>query len=162
MLLGWDFAYERDGKAYRTQVSTGLIERVNYPIMMDKVIDARERRTDPVINNLFFRPEPEAVRREAPGTGVPAAAVAAGTQAEERQGTIFNFNSEKGFGFIKPAGGGDNIFFHISEIRNAAAEHLKPSQQVTFNLAKTERGHAAHSVFVTEILPAADPSQPSL
>ena len=54
MLLGWDFSYERDGRQVRTQVATGLIDQVNYPIMMDKVIDSRERRSDPLINNIFI------------------------------------------------------------------------------------------------------------
>lgn len=32
------------------------------------------------------------------------------------QGTIKNFNAERGFGFIMPIAGGEDVFFHISAL----------------------------------------------
>jgi len=55
MLLGWNFAYERDGRQYSSFVSSGLVDRVNYPVAMEKVIDAAPRGGDAMVDNLFLR-----------------------------------------------------------------------------------------------------------
>jgi cold shock CspA family protein/uncharacterized LabA/DUF88 family protein len=152
MLLGWDFVAERDGKSIPTRVSAGLIDRVNYPVMMNTVIDARDRRTDPLVNNLFLRPEVEPHRRE---QGIPAPA-ANKPAAEERLGAVFSFNVEKGFGFIKPAGGGDNVFFHVRDVLNATQLEIHPQMEVTYHLTRNDRGFAAQRVNVGRNLSSED------
>lgn len=159
MLLGWDFVAERDGRTTHTRVATGLIDRVNYPVMMNTVIDARDRRTDPLVNNLFLRPEPEQHRREA---AAPASAPAPRTGGEERRGSVFSFNTDKGYGFIRPAGGGDNVFFHMSDVLNATQLEIEPQMEVSFQLVRNDRGFAAQRVNVeragcpAEVVPEAD------
>lgn len=153
MLLGWDFAYERDGKSYRTMVSTGLIEQVNYPLMMDKVIDARERRSDPLINNLFMQRSIDSVSRPPARTHsleaetVPRAPVRVhALETEDRAGTVVNLPPDKGFGFIKPNGGGDNLFFHASEVVDLDFDELNIQDRVIFHLSHGERGPVARNV----------------
>jgi cold shock CspA family protein/uncharacterized LabA/DUF88 family protein len=138
MLLGWDFSYERDGKVFRTYVSAALIEQANYPLMMDKVIDARERRADPMINNLFVPRLADAAPR--------AALRVQGPQADESAGVVFNLLPEKGFGFIKPSAGGDNIFFHASEVVDVGIHDLKLQDRVAFVLGQGDRGPVARKV----------------
>ncbi len=45
-------------------------------------------------------------------------------------GTVKWFNNAKGFGFICPAGGGDDIFAHYSTIQMDGYRTLKAGQQV--------------------------------
>jgi len=145
MLLGWDFVAERDGRTSHTRVATGLIDRVNYPVMMNTVIDARDRRTDPLVNNLFLRPEPEPHRRE---MTTPPPAADTKVAADERHGSVYSFNTEKGYGFIRPSGGGDNVFFHISDVLNASQLEIEPQMEVTFQMIRNDRGFAAQRVSV--------------
>jgi cold shock protein len=59
-------------------------------------------------------------------------------------GTVKWFNSQKGYGFIQPAGGGGSrdIFVHISAVERAGLSTLNEGQQVEFELV-TNRGKTA-------------------
>ena len=54
-------------------------------------------------------------------------------------GTVKWFNSQKGFGFIQPDGGGADVFVHISAVERAGLSNLNEGQKVSFDIA-TERG----------------------
>jgi CspA family cold shock protein len=54
-------------------------------------------------------------------------------------GTVKWFNATKGFGFISPAGGGSDVFVHITAVQAAGLQGLNDGQQITFELAE-ERG----------------------
>ena len=60
------------------------------------------------------------------------------------QGYIVNFNAEKGYGFIRSEEQEDNIFVHISKVKNAKT--LEQGQEVTFDMKKTKRGLSAFNV----------------
>jgi CspA family cold shock protein len=47
-------------------------------------------------------------------------------------GTVKWFNDSKGFGFIKPDGGGEDLFAHFSEIQGNGFKTLKENQKVEF------------------------------
>lgn len=143
MLIGWDFSYEKDGRSYVTRASTELIERVNYPIMMDTEIDARERRKDTLIEKLFMeKTAPAAVTERAAPVALSREVA---TDGGEKKGTVINL-TDKGFGFIKPAGGGDNFFFHIRDLVNIDQEELSTGLKVVFTPGRNDRGPAAHNV----------------
>ena len=57
-------------------------------------------------------------------------------------GTVKWFNSQKGFGFILPEGGGKDVFVHISAVQAAALNGLDEGQKVTFEVVR-ERGKEA-------------------
>jgi len=54
-------------------------------------------------------------------------------------GAVKWFNSEKGFGFIAPATGGEDLFVHQSEISSAGFRSLMEGEEVEFKVAE-ERG----------------------
>lgn len=140
MLIAWDFSYEREGRTYTTHAATELIDRANYPIMMDTEIDARERRKDPLIDGLFMEKTPVT----APPTRASQHALA--TDGGQKTGTILSFSSEKGFGFIKPAGGGENYFFHISDLDGTDQEEICVGLAVSFLAGRNDKGLAARNV----------------
>lgn len=62
-------------------------------------------------------------------------------------GEVKWFNNAKGWGFIIPEGGGEDIFVHFSAINGTGYKTLTPGQQVNYDLVKGERGlHAANVV----------------
>ena len=57
-------------------------------------------------------------------------------------GTVKWFNATKGFGFIAPQDGGNDVFVHITAVQSAGLRGLDEGQKVTFDI-EMERGKAA-------------------
>jgi CspA family cold shock protein len=55
-------------------------------------------------------------------------------------GTVKFFNTDKGYGFIAPEGGGDDAFVHISAVERAGMRTLDKDQRVSYELEKDQRG----------------------
>jgi len=53
-------------------------------------------------------------------------------------GTVKWFNGQKGFGFIQPNDGGNDVFVHISAVERAGLAGLAEGQKVTFE-TKTDK-----------------------
>jgi cold shock protein len=49
-------------------------------------------------------------------------------------GTVKWFNAAKGFGFIQPDGGGQDVFVHISAVERAGMTDLQEGQKISFEL----------------------------
>ena len=60
-----------------------------------------------------------------------------------QQGTVKWFNSQKGFGFIQPEGGGNDVFVHISAVERAGLSQLNENQRVSFEMETGRNGKAA-------------------
>jgi len=67
-------------------------------------------------------------------------------------GTVKFFNSEKGFGFIKPDDGAADIFVHISAVQASGLTGLADNQKVSFDTEPDRRGKGpkAVNIAVTE------------
>ncbi len=61
-------------------------------------------------------------------------------------GTVKWFNSGKGFGFITPDDGGDDLFFHHSEIKMDGYASLDDGQKVEFEVGEGKKGPCATGV----------------
>ncbi|MBU1377652.1 MAG: cold-shock protein [Alphaproteobacteria bacterium] len=62
-----------------------------------------------------------------------------GAIAGSGSGEVKWFNTTKGFGFIKPEGGGQDIFVHISAVEQAGLSGLNEGQRVNFDLEQDRR-----------------------
>jgi CspA family cold shock protein len=60
------------------------------------------------------------------------------------QGTVKFFNSQKGFGFIQPTDGGQDVFVHISAVERAGMSNLNEGQKLSYEVV-SERGKLAAS-----------------
>lgn len=58
------------------------------------------------------------------------------------EGTVKWFNTTKGFGFIQPAEGGNDVFVHISAVQRTGLQGLTDGQKVSYEL-QSERGKTA-------------------
>jgi CspA family cold shock protein len=54
-------------------------------------------------------------------------------------GTVKWFNPTKGFGFIQPDDGGNDVFVHISAVERAGLGSLSEGQKVSFELERDQR-----------------------
>lgn len=57
-------------------------------------------------------------------------------------GTVKWFNTQKGYGFIQPSDGTNDVFVHISAVEQAGLRSLVEGQKVSFEITN-ERGKAA-------------------
>ena len=54
-------------------------------------------------------------------------------------GTVKWFNGQKGYGFIQPDEGGQDVFEHISAVERAGLGSLNENQKVSFELERDQR-----------------------
>ena len=62
------------------------------------------------------------------------------------KGTVKFFNNSKGFGFIKPSDGGEDVFVHVS----ALAEEIRENDQVSYEVEQGKKGKNAVKVKVID------------
>ena len=62
------------------------------------------------------------------------------------KGTVKWFNSSKGFGFITPDDGADDLFVHHTEIKTSGYASLDEGQQVEFVIGQGKKGPCATNV----------------
>jgi CspA family cold shock protein len=62
------------------------------------------------------------------------------------QGTVKWFNADKGFGFITPDGGGQDVFAHFSAIAATGFRSLEENQRVEFDIEQGQKGPQAANI----------------
>ena len=54
-------------------------------------------------------------------------------------GTVKWFNTTKGFGFIEPEDGAQDVFVHISAVERAGMSGLKDGQKISYELVRDNK-----------------------
>ncbi|WP_347955831.1 cold-shock protein [Gordonia aichiensis] len=67
-------------------------------------------------------------------------------------GKVVHFDTNRGFGFLAPAEGGDDVFLHINDV-GIDENLLRPGAEVEFDVESTDRGAKALNVKVTKEAP---------
>ena len=62
------------------------------------------------------------------------------------RGTVKWFDGEKGYGFIRPDDGGEDVFVHHTGIAGSGFKSLDEGEKVTFEVAQGRRGPQAENV----------------
>jgi CspA family cold shock protein len=62
------------------------------------------------------------------------------------QGTVKWFNSEKGYGFIRPDDGGEDLFVHYSGIEGSGFRSLEEGDKVSYEVTQGRQGPQAQNV----------------
>ena len=75
-------------------------------------------------------------------------------------GTVKWFNDAKGFGFIEPKEGGEDVFAHFSAIQMEGFRTLKQGGTVSFELVQGPKGQLAQNIQPVEA--ALDPTAPAI
>jgi cold shock protein len=61
------------------------------------------------------------------------------------QGTVKGFNDEKGYGFISPDEGGEDLFVHHSGISGRGFKSLDEGQKVSYEATRGKKGMQAEN-----------------
>ena len=67
--------------------------------------------------------------------------------SDKQTGTVKWFNDAKGFGFITPSAGGEDLFAHFKEIQTGGSfKSLAEGERVEFDIVQGQKGPAAENV----------------
>jgi CspA family cold shock protein len=66
--------------------------------------------------------------------------------SDKSTGTVKWFNDAKGFGFITPSDGGEDLFAHFKEIQGEGFKSLTEGQKVEYKAARGQKGMQATQI----------------
>jgi CspA family cold shock protein len=121
-------------------VSGTIVERLALPVgdTYMRAIDISADRYGPAFHALL-----KSISKISIQEGETRLAATQRTQLKEcskmATGTVKWFNATKGFGFIQPDDGGQDVFVHISAVERAGLSNLVEGQKISFEIERDRR-----------------------
>ena len=121
-------AADRDGRIYRLQVEDDAGKKALFELTSDQAL-----RLADTLDNLLADEEEEQRPKRPPPDEPPSA-------AREGSGTVKWYNLTKGFGFVTPDGGGEELFLHRSVLEQAGITDVAEGTRVRIQIGEGKRG----------------------
>ncbi len=156
-VLGWDFEYrDTQGNIRQTKTAQSLLNEANYPILMNTLIEDRVLKNEPMINDLFLsntyplsvnttsenmeqQHDDHVEQQHAPSIHTPI------SSDDMLKGYIQAV--KEGYGFISPLDGGENIFFHYSDLEEGVdLFDLQIGEMVCYEEGTNDKGLCARNI----------------
>ncbi len=118
----------REGSTYQLHIEDEAGKRVLFGLSSDQA-----HRLADVLDSLLADEEDELHPR-------PAASAQALSEAGDRFGTVKWYNTTKGFGFVTPDAGGEELFLHRSVLEKAGLAELAEGTRVRIQLVDGKKG----------------------
>ncbi|GHG94147.1 cold-shock protein [Streptomyces rubradiris] len=74
-------------------------------------------------------------------------------------GRVVRFDSSRGYGFVAPEGGGEDVFLHVNDLL-VPEEYVRPGLVVEFDVENGERGPKASNIRLAEGVEPGVPRRP--
>jgi len=120
-------AADREGSIYRLQVEDEAGKKALFELTSDQTLLLAD-----TLDKLLADEEEEQLPRRSPAK--------APSGGRERLGTVKWYNVTKGFGFVTPDGGGDELFLHRSVLERAGMMELAEGTRVCFEIVDGKKG----------------------
>src|SRR5215203_5039685 len=120
-------AGDREGSIYRLHVEDEAGKKILFELTSDQAL---------LLADTFDRLLAEEEQEQALAGSPPYQASA----RPERLGTVKWYSATKGFGFVTPDGGGDEVFLHRSVLEQAGMTNLAEGTRVCFHTLAGKRG----------------------
>ena len=108
-----------------------------------KVSDVHDRPWFGVLSEEASAYTSEASRKRVSTSGTQ---VKKGERKRMTQGTVKWFSQDKGYGFITPDDGGEDVFVHFSAIAGSGFRNLEEGERVTYEVGQGKKGPQAENV----------------
>jgi cold shock protein len=63
-----------------------------------------------------------------------------------KSGVVKFFNDDRGYGFIKPDDGGEDVFVHVTQLQRSGLDSLNVDQKVSFVIRPSQKGTMAADI----------------
>ena len=130
----------REGSTYQLEMEDEAGKRVLFALTSDQALLLAEQLDGLLADEedeLHPRPAaPQAVRPASAGQG----SVGQGSAEQESLGTVKWFNPTKGFGFVTPDEGGEELFLHRSVVEQVGLSDLAEGTRVRFQSSQGKKG----------------------
>src|SRR5918993_4205639 len=124
----------RDGSAYHLQIEDEAGKKALFGLTSDQAL-----RLAYDLDNLLADEEEELHPR-------PAASTPGPSTATESLGTVKWYNTTKGFGFVVPEAGGEEVFLHRSILERAGLTELAEGTRVRVRIVAGKKGPQVGSI----------------
>ena len=125
----------REGSTYQLELEDEAGKRVLFALTSDQALLLAEQ-----LDGLLADEEDELHPRPAAPQSVRPAPAGQGSAGQGSLGTVKWFNPTKGFGFVTPDDGGEELFLHRSVLEQAGLRDLAEGTRVRVQTSEGKKG----------------------